>query len=91
MNNTNEQIDHPHAAMCIYCGEAVIYDTRAVTDMAAAHRTLMEHDASCARNPLAARVRELEAALTHIRDDDPANSYEWSAIAAEALAGEEGQ
>lgn len=52
-----------HAAMCVYCGEAVIYDTREVTDMAAAHAKIVEHDQQCPRNPLVARIAELEKAL----------------------------
>lgn len=49
-----------HAAMCVYCGEAVIYDTREVTDMADAHAKIVEHDQHCPRNPLVARIAELE-------------------------------
>jgi hypothetical protein len=49
-----------HAAMCVYCGEAVIYDTREVTDMAAAHAKIVEHDQQCPRNPLVSRIAHLE-------------------------------
>ena len=52
--------DNNHAAMCVYCGEAIIYDTRKVTDMAAAHAQIVEHDQQCAKNPLVARIAELE-------------------------------
>lgn len=44
--------DNTHAAMCVYCGETIIYDTREVTDMAAAQAQLIEHDQQCAKNPL---------------------------------------
>ena len=49
-----------HAAMCVYCGEAVIYDTREVTDIANAHAKIVEHDQQCPRNPLVARIALLE-------------------------------
>ncbi|NQY84457.1 MAG: hypothetical protein HRT34_06620 [Alcanivorax sp.] len=57
-----------HAAMCIYCGDTVIYDTREVSDMEAAHRALMEHDQACAKNPLAQRVATLEREVRLARD-----------------------
>jgi|GEM_PF-3478359 len=57
-----------HAAMCVYCGEAVIYDTREVTDMANAHAKIVEHDQQCPRNPLVARIAELEKALERTVD-----------------------
>ena len=44
--------DNTHAAMCVYCGETIIYDTREVTDMAAAHAQIIEHDQQCDKNPL---------------------------------------
>lgn len=52
--------DNTHAAMCVYCGEAVIYDTREVKDMAVAHAKIVEHDQQCFKNPLVARIAELE-------------------------------
>lgn len=52
--------DNTHAAMCVYCGDAIIYDTREVTDMAAAHAQIVEHDQQCPKNPLVARIAELE-------------------------------
>lgn len=56
-----------HAATCIYCGEAVIYDTREEADMQAAHQRLVDHDQTCPRNPLVARVAELEAQVERLR------------------------
>lgn len=53
-------MDKTHAAMCVYCGEAVIYDTREVSDMASAHAKIVEHDQQCPRNPLVARIAYLE-------------------------------
>ncbi|WP_069384008.1 hypothetical protein [Halomonas caseinilytica] len=52
--------DKSHAAMCVYCGEAVIYDTREISDMETAHQKIVEHDQSCPSNPLVQRVAELE-------------------------------
>lgn len=52
--------NNTHAAMCVYCGDAIIYDTREVTDMAAAHAQIVEHDQQCPKNPLVARIAELE-------------------------------
>lgn len=52
--------DNKHAAMCVYCGDSIIYDTREVTDMAAAHAQIVEHDQQCPKNPLVARIAELE-------------------------------
>ncbi len=48
--------DNSHAAMCVYCGESIIYDTRKVTDMESAHRQIVYHDQQCPRNPLVARI-----------------------------------
>lgn len=55
--------DNSHAAMCVYCGKAVIYDTRQVTDMEAAHRQIVEHDQQCPKNPLVKQVDTMEAAV----------------------------
>lgn len=52
--------DKTHAAMCVYCGEAIIYDTREVTDMAEAHAKIVAHDRVCPKNPLVARIAVLE-------------------------------
>lgn len=56
-----------HAASCIYCGEAIIYDTRKVDDMEAAHRMLMEHDRQCPKNPVAQEVAALKAHCRELR------------------------
>lgn len=55
--------DNTHAAMCVYCGEAIIYDTREVTDMADAHAKIVAHDQACQKNPLVAHVKQLEEEL----------------------------
>ncbi|SES11608.1 hypothetical protein SAMN04487958_107152 [Vreelandella subterranea] len=52
--------DNTHAAMCVYCGETIIYDTRQVTDMADAHAKIVAHDQQCPKNPLVARIAEVE-------------------------------
>lgn len=74
-----------HAATCIYCGEAVIYDTRAEADMQAAHQRLVDHDQHCPRNPLVARVAELQALLTRIRAK-LAETHYHGAVLDEAVA-----
>ncbi|WP_447896007.1 hypothetical protein [Vreelandella sp. GE22] len=58
--------DNIHAAMCIYCGEAIIYDTREVSDIAAAHAQIKDHDQQCHQNPLVARIADLEASHLHL-------------------------
>ena len=57
-----------HAAMCVYCGDAIIYDTREVTDMAAAHAKIIEHDQQCPKNPLVARIAELERIAAQFKE-----------------------
>lgn len=68
-----------HAATCIYCGEAVIYDTRAEADMQAAHQRLVDHDQHCPRNPLVARVTELQAQVKRLGEllDRSMTGLEW--------------
>jgi hypothetical protein len=56
-------MDKKHAAVCLYCGESVIFDTRKITDIASAHEKLIKHDQSCPMNPLVIRIAELEKAL----------------------------
>ena len=56
-----------HAASCIYCGEAIIYDTRKVDDMEAAHQLLMEHDRQCPKNPVAQEAGSLKAHCRELR------------------------
>jgi len=63
-------MDEPqHAAMCVYCGQAVIYDTRQVTDMAKAHAQIVEHDQSCPKNPLVAEIASLRQRLSESEAD----------------------
>lgn len=58
-----------HAAMCVYCGKAVIYDTRKVSDMAQAHARIVEHDQSCPDNPLVAELSQLRQRLAESEMD----------------------
>lgn len=63
------------AAVCLYCGESVIYDTSEVTDMAAAHKVLIEHDQACVKNPVVRERDRLSAELTALKkmlNSDPA-------------------
>lgn len=64
--------DNTHAAMCVYCGEAIIYDTREVTDMAAAHAKIVEHDQQCDKNPLVARIEFLNQQNTEQQEQNDA-------------------
>lgn len=64
--------DNSHAAMCVYCGEAIIYDTREVTDMAAAHAAIVEHDQQCTINPLVARIEFLNKQNTEQQEQNDA-------------------
>lgn len=59
----NSEQQDAHAAMCIYCGEAVIYDTRQANDMEEARRQLLEHDQQCPKNPLVTKIRTIDAAV----------------------------
>ena len=59
---------HTHAAMCVYCGESIIYDTREVTDMAAAHAKIVEHDQQCSKNPLVGRIAFLNQQNTALQE-----------------------
>lgn len=75
-------MDKSRAAMCVYCGEAVIYETTEVTGMAAAHAKIVEHDQQCPRNPLVARIAALEKALepfAKLNDSLPGSEYIGSA------------
>lgn len=54
-----------HAASCIYCGEAVIYDVRQVGEIESAHHLLVEHDRQCSKNPV---VQEVGALKAHCRE-----------------------
>jgi len=60
--------DNTHAAMCVYCGETIIYDTREVTDMAAAHAQIVEHDQQCPKNPLVGRIAFLNQQNTALQE-----------------------
>lgn len=60
--------DNTHAAMCVYCGETIIYDTREATDMAAAHAQLIEHDQQCPKNPLVGRIAFLNQQNTALQE-----------------------
>lgn len=57
------------SVLCIYCGEAVIYDSRSVTDMAQARATLIEHDTSCRKNPLVAQLASLRLRMRQVEAD----------------------
>lgn len=61
--------DMEHAAMCVYCGKAVIYDTREVADMAQAHAQIVEHDQACPKNPLVAEISQLRQRLAKSEED----------------------
>lgn len=60
--------DNTHAAMCVYCGESIIYDTREVTDMAAAHAQIIEHDQQCPKNPMVDRLAFLNQQNTTLQE-----------------------
>lgn len=64
--------NHTHAAMCVYCGEAIIYDTREVTDVADAHTQIVEHDQQCPKNPLVARIEFLNQQNTEKQEQNDA-------------------
>lgn len=70
-----------HAASCIYCGEAIIYDTRKVDDMEAAHRLLMDHDRQCPKNPVAQEVTALKAHCRELRSALFAAGVEAASVA----------
>lgn len=57
------------SVMCIYCGEAVIYDSRRVTDMAQALARLVEHDQHCSKNPLVAELSALRWKASELEKD----------------------
>ncbi|WP_447556387.1 hypothetical protein [Vreelandella sp. EE22] len=78
--------DNTHAAMCVYCGEAVIYDTREVTDMAAAHYQIMDHDQQCPRNPLVARIAFLNQQNTVQQEQNDALSADRAELIKELIA-----
>ena len=61
------------SAMCVYCGEAIVYDTRQVTDMEQAHKQIVEHDQACPKNPLVARIAGLEKAARELCDQLPSD------------------
>lgn len=76
------------AASCIYCGEAVIYDVRQVSEIESAHHLLVEHDRQCSKNPV---VQEVGALKAHCRELRLAlfNAGAEAAGVAERLSGED--
>lgn len=73
--------DNTHAAMCVYCGETIIYDTRKVTDMAAAHSQIVEHDQQCPKNPMVDRLAFLNQQNTTLQEQRDEYRNHLAAIA----------
>jgi hypothetical protein len=78
--------DNTHAAMCVYCGESIIYDTREVTDMAAAHAKIVEHDQQCSKNPLVGRVAFLNQQNTTLQEQSDTLAAHINELSSNALA-----
>lgn len=76
------------ACICVYCGASVAYGPSLTDDAIQAVRdSMMAHDAVCPKNPIAARVAELEAENEErrIAFDDALNELRAQIARANAL------
>ncbi|MGM0703846.1 MAG: dATP/dGTP pyrophosphohydrolase domain-containing protein [Pseudomonadota bacterium] len=75
-------------ATCIYCGYAIAHGDHGSTSTGQAYQQLIEHDRQCPKNPLVARIKELEAKLIKedISHDNTIEQRDTAESAADNLA-----
>jgi hypothetical protein len=63
-----EAAPRSRSVLCIYCGESLAQGDPTPENVQAAYDAAKRHDAECPRNPLVARIKELEAAPQGLRE-----------------------